>query len=249
MTRIGGLRNSVGSLLLFFSLAGAAAGAPFTIDSQSNLFFSGLGTPGEEIGLGQGIYPTPISTPVTPGYNTYFQVLSWSGFWSYMPDYLPAQDLGIEGRWEPAGPDRGTDITGLNNIAGIVHENRIMFLAGVFLGPDLPDAMPDRLVFNDSTDEFYVLAPQIGQVFFIGDGKGDDGYIQRFLVPTGAMRLYLGVADGVSFHGIAGNYSDNSGAMNIEYAFVTEAPEPSAFWMATAGMLLAGILRRRARKS
>lgn len=249
MTRIGGLRHSGGCLLVFFSLTWVAAGASITIDSQSNLFFSGLGTPGIEIGLGQGVYPAPIAITATPGYNTYFELLSWSGAWSYMPDYLPAQDLGIEGRWEEAGPERGTDITGLNNIAGIVHENRIMFLAGVFLGPDLPDVMPDRLVFNDSTDEFYVLAPQIGQVFFIGDGMRDDGILQRFLVPTGAMRLYLGVADGVSFHGLAGNYSDNSGAMNIQYDFFTEAPEPSTLWLAGAGLAVAGLLRRRERNS
>jgi len=249
VTRIGGLRNSVGPVLVFFSLTWAAAGAPFTIDSQSNLFFSGMGTPGSEIGFGQGVYPAPIPATTVSGFHTYFELLSWSGSWSYMPDYLPAQNLDIEGRWMPAGLERGTDITGLNQIAGIVHENRVMFLAGVFLGPDLPEAMPDRLVFNDFTDEFYVLAPQLGQVFFIGDGRRDDGFIQRFLVPAGAMRLYLGIADGVNFHGLAGNYSDNSGAMNIEYDFFTELPEPSTLWLAGAGLAMAALLRRCARRS
>jgi hypothetical protein len=248
MSPIGGLRGARRVVVTLLGLVGSLAGAPFTVDSQSNLFFSSLGTGGQPIGLGQGLYPIPIAVPDTPGFNTYLRVLDWNGLWSYDPDYPPGQNLGIEGLSEPAGPDRGTDLTGLNNIAGIVHANRIMFLAGVFLGSDLPSVTPERLSFTDATDEFYVLAPQLGQVFFIGDGRRDDGILQRFLVPEGAVALYLGVADGVNFHGVPGNYSDNSGAMNIEYDFFTDLPEPSAFWLAGGGLLGGFLLRRRFRK-
>jgi hypothetical protein len=62
------------------------------------------------------------------------------------------------------------------------------------------------------------------------------------------VALYLGVADGVNFHGVPGNYSDNSGAMNIEYDFFTDLPEPSAFWLAGGGRLGGFLLRRRFRK-
>ncbi len=71
---------------------------------------------------------------------------------------------------------------------------------GVFLNNDVPDpgsAPPPDLDFRPSGlgEDFESLSPQLGQPFFIGDGRTPDGIAQEFLVPDGASRLYVGVMD------------------------------------------------------
>jgi Ca2+-binding RTX toxin-like protein len=124
------------------------------------------------------------------------------------------------------GPDGGllasgtTNITSFNGIAGIIHTNRTMFLVGVFLDNTEPsDPAPARLSFSNPED-FTDLSPALGQVFFIGDGLTDTGgAVQRFHVPAGATRLFLGFADAINFGNPTsppGFYSDNVGSLVIE---------------------------------
>ena len=79
-------------------------------------------------------------------------------------------------------------------------------LVGLFLGPDQPDgsAAPPQLDFRPTGNvsgsiNYTSLAPQLRQVFFIGDGRTSSGALQQIIAPPGATRLYLGVmADGAT---------------------------------------------------
>jgi hypothetical protein len=110
-----------------------------------------------------------------------------------------------------------TDIESLGGISGIVDENNGMFLVGVFLMDTEPsDSAPKRLDFSDAED-FDVLAPQIGQTFFVGDGSG-----RRFRVPTDATRLFLGFADGHNYVGLPGWYGNNAGQLEVTLEIAIE---------------------------
>ena len=101
----------------------------------------------------------------------------------------PAEDVAYE-----HGPDGGkfdvTDVASLGGISGIVHRRKFLFLAGVFLTDARPsEPAPPRLNFT-KPERFDMLAPLIGQTFFVGDGER-----RRYRVPSGATRLFLGFAD------------------------------------------------------
>jgi len=99
-------------------------------------------------------------------------------------------------------------------------------LVGMFLEDSLPTSAPPTLRFywSDSSQggiqtNFATLSPQIGQVFFIGDGRTGTGMgaIQAFNVPPTATHLYLGYVDlcnGVT----TGCYSDNTGSITATFA-------------------------------
>jgi hypothetical protein len=94
-----------------------------------------------------------------------------------------------------------------------------MFLVGVFLDNGLPAAAPAALNYNGTTLSFTQgsYSPQIGQVFFIGDGLTGtgSGFTQQFNVPPTATRLYLGFADAGSFNGPPDYYADNPGSLTV----------------------------------
>jgi hypothetical protein len=114
---------------------------------------------------------------------------------------------GFFGAFVPAG----NGISAVSNVLGS--------LTGVFLGPEQPDlsAAPGGLVFipNPALLDYQSLAPELKQVFFIGDGLTSGGVQQEIIVPAGASRLFLGVFD------VDGNY-DNVGSFDV-----TVVPEPS----------------------
>jgi len=83
-------------------------------------------------------------------------------------------------------------------------------LVGVFLGPAQPDgsAAPADLDFSTGTSQDYTtLAPQLKQVFFIGDGKTSGGTTQQITIPSGATRLFLGTMDGSGWYNNSGSFS------------------------------------------
>ncbi|MBO9325286.1 MAG: hypothetical protein J7463_07700 [Roseiflexus sp.] len=104
-------------------------------------------------------------------------------------------------------------ISGYNGPAGA--------LVGVFVFLD--DAVPDGEALpalNFSPDgigtNFTRLTPQIGQVFFIGDGQTDKGETQTFVAPNRATRLFIGLADGSFFVGPPSCYEDHVGSFTYE---------------------------------
>ena len=81
--------------------------------------------------------------------------------------------------------------------------------------------------------DFTDLSPEIGQVFFIGDGRTSGGTLQNFHAPTGATRLYLGYADALNFgfpSSTPGSYWDNSGALNVAVSLNTMQQQPDQDW-------------------
>ena len=70
---------------------------------------------------------------------------------------------------------------------------------------------------NEIGTKFEKLEPQLGQVFYIGDGHPADpsGPTHDFVVPKGATRLFLGYADGYAFQGAPGAYGDNKGGLSV----------------------------------
>lgn len=89
-------------------------------------------------------------------------------------------------------------------------------LVGVFLGLAVPAAgsEPEGLDFSKLGLDVPRLAPKLAQPFFIGDGQTSAGQRQRFVVPAGATRLFLGSMDGYT-------WSNNSGSFDVE---VTRQP-------------------------
>jgi Flp pilus assembly protein TadG len=108
------------------------------------------------------------------------------------------------------------------NVSDVVHNFRgaehgkgdlyapINSLVGVFLGPGRPDfsAPPATLDFSTAASrDFTTLSPQLKQPFFIGDGRNSRGDIQRFIVPSGATRLFLGIMDAYEWNNNAGDFT------------------------------------------
>lgn len=87
-----------------------------------------------------------------------------------------------------------------------------MFLAGVFLGPGAPRGRPPTKTAT--------TAPVLGQVFYVGNGQ-KAGAPVAFKVPDGATRLFFGIADGYSFRGAPGYYSDNAGEFAATFSVTT----------------------------
>jgi hypothetical protein len=115
-----------------------------------------------------------------------------------------------------AGGDRkgATNITSYGGVSGIVDRRNGMFLVGVFLADEPPStSAPKRLDFT-KRERFRMLAPRIGQTFFIGDGRG-----RTFRVPGGATRIFLGFADAYSdghfYQGRPGYYGNNGGHLCV----------------------------------
>lgn len=67
-------------------------------------------------------------------------------------------------------------------------------LAGVFLGDSILSTKPPMLTFDGAALELETVRPLLQQIFFIGDGKTAMGVPQKFIVPGGARKLYVGLA-------------------------------------------------------
>jgi len=99
-------------------------------------------------------------------------------------------------------------INGMSNVRAPINA-----LMGVFLDDSQPDSSPAPATLNFETDGtgFVSLSPELRQMFFIGDGLtgSGNGEVQKFVIPQGATRLYLGVMDGYGWY-------NNSGALNVD---------------------------------
>lgn len=131
-----------------------------------------------------------------------------------------------------------------NGIAGA--RIPINTLVGVFLGPQQPSlsAAPGELNFQTIGLDFTALAPDLKQVFFIGDGLTGTGVTQQFAVPTGATRLYLGTMDGFGWF-------NNTGAITVSVNgqdVTTPIPEPQTYVLMAAGLLMLASVTRRQRR-
>jgi hypothetical protein len=170
-----------------------------------------------------GVPPVAYTFPAAPNQALTFSSVtgSWScasGALSNGPDGTDSTSSGNctgLSDFNPTGPFSGIDMTDFNRP-----------LVGMFLEDSLPTTVPPTLTFywTDSSPggiqtNFATLSPQIGQVFFIGDGLTGTGTgaIQVFSVPPTATHLYLGYVDQCG-GGTPGCYTDNSGSMTATFA-------------------------------
>ena len=146
--------------------------------------------------------------PVTPGWRLTFSVTG-SVDNTGAPPTLPPDGSGLFSTVSNDG------------IAGATWP--INALVGVFLDNNLPTATvaPAALDFSGGGigTAFTTLSPGLKQAFFIGDGLTGNGTgtVQKFVVPTGATRFYLGTSDGVGWF-------NNSGAFAV--TVTATAPSP-----------------------
>lgn len=84
-------------------------------------------------------------------------------------------------------------------------------LVAVFLTDANPrtQSTPASLDFSTPTAQNYTsISPAIGQTFFVGSGTNPDGSKRQIVVPAGATRMFLGIADTVAWR-------DNGGSLSV----------------------------------
>jgi hypothetical protein len=222
--------------------APSALAQTFVVDARSNIFGAGHETPPNPLGTGAGVLPVRVALEALAG-----PALEFGGPSGGVSGQVRSHPLAA---WN--GPDgrsgRTTDVWSLGSVSGIVHENRVMFLAGVFLDEGL-EGVPAPVRLDVTTlSEAAVLSPVLGQTFFVGDGRDDAGDVQRFDVPAHATALYLGFVDaywfgsapGDSRGALPGSYDDNEGALTVG---VTSVPAPGGVALALGA--LTGLARRK----
>jgi hypothetical protein len=92
----------------------------------------------------------------------------------------------------------------------------ISSMGGIFLDNSDPSKFspPSALDYRASGEmNKLTYSPQLRQTFFIGDGKTDTGVIQKFIVPTGATRLFVFIGNGWQ-------WNDAQGSLNIQMNWI-----------------------------
>lgn len=142
----------------------------------------------------------------------------------------------------------GSSLTSLGGISGYIGPQGA--LTGVFLSDAIPSAgAPSTLDFSPGGlgIDFLSLAPEIGQIFYIGDGKTSLDVFQTFFAPLGATRLALGIPDGFGFNGPPGAYDDNDGSYSVRIGIneiPTKVPEPGNLALLLLGLAGIGLGRK-----
>jgi hypothetical protein len=118
-----------------------------------------------------------------------------------------------------AGSDGASFISagpGYNGISGITNFPGRSLVA-VFTSEIEPaDPAPAALDFAVIGTNYVTLAPQLRQMFFVGDGlRNPTGAQQMVRVPAGATRLYVGLVDGYSYADTPDGYEDNTGSFTV----------------------------------
>lgn len=186
--------------------AGAMTTATLKVPATADIFGAGRSAVPPGSG-GTGTLPPGFGLPA--GNDRVLTFFAVAGKVTCCKNQRPVVNNGPEGR-----PDFSTSLSGTGGISGVEYP-RAMFLAGVFLGPGTPSARPPAKTAT--------VTPALGQVFYIGNGQGAGGPV-RFKVPAGATRLFLGVADGYSFRGAPGYYSDNAGEFIASFTVTSGTP-------------------------
>ena len=123
-------------------------------------------------------------------------------------------------------------------------------MALVFLGASAPGVAPVTPIFDETFDNNYAeySGIQLGQVYFIGDGRRDNNGMQIVVdAPVGATRLFLGFADGASFVGVPWTVggtpdNDNTGSFLVDVQLL---PEPGTIMLMGFGLFGLALLHKR----
>ena len=236
-TTLSHFRSSIGVLGFTLLASSGYSDTQFVdVPATANIFSAGLSAPVQPGGGGAGILPIMIT--LGSGQNA-FQFSATGQISQYYNYYI----FGADG-WNGAAPN----INSYGGISGF-HADTLLALTGVFLSDSTPQSpAPDALNFTSSGlgADFLYLSPELGQLFFIGDGLTSGNAAQTFFVPDGATRLFLGYADAFNGLGDPGYYDDNVGSLNVG---VTEVPvpEPSSAMLAGAafGIIMVLLCRKK----
>jgi uncharacterized repeat protein (TIGR02543 family) len=156
-------------------------------------------------GMPDGSTASNYVTPVHPDVAPYHSPVLVTGLVLVPGDCLMFSASGGVGYGptRPLAPPDGSDLIGSHTQGA---ENGISdmtgpyeSLVGVFLSDAQPtvSGAPGGLSFSSAASRNYLtLAPELQQVFFIGDGVTGGGTVQKVVVPAGATRLFLGTMDG-----------------------------------------------------
>jgi hypothetical protein len=142
----------------------------------------------------------------------------------------------------------GSNLTALDAISGYIGPQGP--LAGVFLDNSIPSSGPAPATLDFSPGglgiDFTTLSPELGQVFYIGDGVDSMGDFQTFIAPAGATRLFLAIPDGFGFGGAPGAYDDNDGGYRVRIGVneIPIVPEPCSLLLAVSIAAALATLRR-----
>jgi Flp pilus assembly protein TadG len=158
--------------------------------------------------------PAQVNLPggLTSGAILTFQTdngVTWPGEWTGDDDDddAPAWAWNADGS---VGWSWNGYIQSRNGISGI--DAPFHGVVGVFLDDNSPEnsATPTKLDFTTPASRDYTtLAPQMKQVFWIGNGKTSGGQDHQIVVPAGAKRLFLGIVDE---HGL---FTHNAGEIEV----------------------------------
>jgi hypothetical protein len=195
-------------------------GERLEIPADANIFGAGSEVAPEPGGGGAGTLPPGWILPAGSGRVVTFPKVTGSvNFWIGNADWN-----------EPAGDKtHTTDVVSYAGISGLRYEENGSFLVGLFLTDSEPDSAPPRLDFSrPPPDELLpgvrlpelqgdVVVPEIGQTFYIGDGKD-----YRYAVPDEATRLFVGFVDGALWKGNPGWYGNNEGELEATVALTRE---------------------------
>ena len=203
------LLAGAGLTVALSSSAGASTVA-FKVSGTDNIWGAGLASAPDPGGFGGGAIPYQSQLPRGTATVTFSKL---KGTVSY--------GIGTNGP-DGASTAFDTNITSTGGISGLIDTDQYFYLVGVFLGKGQPATAPATLDFTND-HSFKSLDPQLGQVFYIGDGltRTGKGKTQRFVVPSGAKNLYLGFADAPNATGPCGAYDDNSGLLKGKVTFTS----------------------------
>jgi hypothetical protein len=198
------------------------------VSGQANIFGAGHALPPEPGGGGGGVLPPAMLFAAAPAQQLVLaNVTGTTSCCGSLADLANGPDGGTNASGT-------TDILSWNGIAGIIDGSHTMFLVAVFLDDSEPaDPAPSRLDFSAGAlgENFFTLAPAIGQVFYVGDGLTGtgSGATQTFAVPPTATRLFFGIADAYQFGdptSLPGFYGDNLGSFTADFMIQPFDPTP-----------------------
>ena len=176
-----------------------------TVAGTANIFGAGEDAPPDPGGGGGGTLPIEIDVVQGTSVFTFPRVKGQTDCCNQSPATPP--DGGV--RFD-------TGVTAFGGISGVSGSGE-MFLVGVFLGDGPKSPAPVSFgPFNDDLKNRARYKPVLQQVFFIGNGRRDDGLRQVFDAPEGATRLFLGFAGSSGFDGPPGHYADNTGSLLVK---------------------------------
>ena len=212
-------------ILLSASLLPAQNQVNVTVNATMDLYRAGGYNDGSD-----GIAPVVFTFPAGGWRTITFPAVG--GAWSCSPS---VPEFGADGTSSGCFQAGGQNINDPGSPFSTYHLTDFEgALAGVFLSDTLPASAPAALRFYVSNSsqggiqtDFAVLSPEMGQMFFIGDGLTGTGtgVLQTFRVPPGATHLYLGYIDSCNGGPTPGCYSDNLGSLNVTIALQYWIPE------------------------